>query len=229
MKKKHLLFLASVLTVCAMTLTFTACGGSDDDDNGGGNSIPICIVCNGSGQCKSCSGSGVCQACHGENQEPYTYWDEARHIWIEVGIAPCGICHGTQICMDCGGTCQCSNCEGTGYSSNNPNDNNWGDDDWGGDDDSGGSGGGGNDGGSSGSKKDCKFCLGSGQCREATSGVNACWGDGVCRQCFGSGWDGSHGCTYCNRPGGLHSGGDGKCGWCGGSGKCSHCGGTGYR
>ena len=35
MKKKHLLFLAAVLTACAMTLTFTACGGSDDDDNGG--------------------------------------------------------------------------------------------------------------------------------------------------------------------------------------------------
>jgi len=97
------------------------------------------------------------------------------------------------------------------------------------------SGSSGSSGGSSSSgdrAKECRWCMGTGECREVLVTDNACWGDGECDYCDGTGWKNrkkGEGCLYCAIPGGDNYPGNGKCHYCKGSGDCKHCNGTGLR
>jgi hypothetical protein len=258
--KKRLLLLFSALAVVVAFTALTACGDDDNDDNGNEPSYYMCTKCNGTGkiECELCKSTGICSFCNGDGTcdlcNGYghidSYWDNTNYVWVEgpvcihlgatvLDLNRCACINGT--CYPCSGSgyWECPNCQGKGYIGDYPGDNyggnsgggsGGGNDNYDDDDDDDGDSGGGDSGGGD-RPKTCRWCMGSGDCRETGASVKACWGDGECRYCLGTGWNSWYdiGCTYCDRPGDANRSGNGKCGFCGGSGKCQHCGGTGHK
>lgn len=217
MKTTAKFLLPMVLTVCAMVLTLTSCGGGDDDptyqaepaDNSPAPTTPsppqetlqlmqTCLTCKGTTACVNCNGTGRghCQRCNGTGKYCSACGSTGKHSACN-GTKTCKTCHGggEEYCDHCtGGVCH--TCNGLGW---------WHSPDY--------------ICTTCGGSKKCPYCHGNyKKTCSSCGGSGKCFcGDGLCTTCHGDPT-----CTTCH--------GDPTCPICRNNvGKCSECNGTGQE